>query len=239
MHEGDADIASVATLLSDETRASMLAVLANGLPLPAGELARSAGVSAATASEHLSKLLQAGWLSMEKNGRHRYYRISRPEVLEVVESMAGMARIRPVHSLHGSRASKALRLARTCYDHLAGSVGVTVFERLHQQGGIARVGGDWTVRMDAPVFMALGLPASTMAHPGKRPPIRACLDWSERRHHLAGALGAAMFSYMTDQGWCERTPGDRSVTITEQGWSALSDNLGISKEAVLARQIPE
>lgn len=236
MREGDADIASVATLLSDDTRASMLAVLANGLAQPAGELARSAGVSAATASEHLAKLTEAGWLSVEKNGRHRYYRITRPEVLEIVESLAGMAQIRPVRSLQGSRASKALRLARTCYDHLAGSVGVTVFERLQQQGGIAQVAGDWTVRTDAPVFLSLGLPVSGVVRPGKRPPVRACLDWSERRHHLAGALGAVMFSYMTEQGWCERTPGDRSVIITEEGWSALGTGLGISKETVLATQ---
>jgi DNA-binding transcriptional ArsR family regulator len=233
MQEGDADIASVATLLSDETRASMLAVLANGLALPAGELARSAGVSAGTASEHLSKLTQAGWLSVEKNGRHRYYRISRPEVLEVVESMAAT---RPVRSLQGSRVSKALRLARTCYDHLAGSVGVRVFETLRQQGGIAQADGDWIVRTEAPVFAQLGLARSALTRTGHRPPVRACLDWSERRHHLAGALGAAMFEHMTEQGWCERTPGDRSVIITEEGWAALSTGLGISKEEVLAEQ---
>jgi DNA-binding transcriptional ArsR family regulator len=234
MHEGDADIAQVATLLADETRASLLAVLADGLALPAGELARSAGVRAATASEQLSELTQAGWLSMEKYGRHRYYRISRPEVFEMVESMAGMAATRPVRSLQGSRVSKALRLARTCYDHLAGSVGVTVFDALRRQGGVAQVDGDWIVRGEAPVFAEFGLPRSAVIRTGPRRPVRACLDWTERRHHLAGALGAAVFEHMIEQSWCERTPGDRSVTITEVGWTALNLRLGISKEAVPA-----
>ena len=233
MLEGDADIAAVATLLSDETRASMLATLANGLALPAGELARSAGVSAGTASEHLAKLTQAGWLSVEKNGRHRYYRIRRPEILQVVESLAGMATVRPVHSLHGSRISKALRLARTCYDHLASSVGVAVFETVHQQGGIERVEGEWTVRPGAAVYARLGLPPTALAGTGRRPPVRACLDWSQRRHHLAGALGSTMLRHMSDQGWCVRTPGDRSVTITEEGWSALHDRLGIARADLL------
>jgi DNA-binding transcriptional ArsR family regulator len=234
MLEGDADIASVATLLSDETRASMLAMLANGHALPAGELARTAGVSAGTASEHLAKLTQAGWLSVEKNGRHRYYRISRPEVLQVVESLAGMATVRPVHSLHGSRVSKALRLARTCYDHLAGRVGVAVFESLQREGGIARVDGQWTVRADAAIYRELGLPAAALRGTGRRPPVRACLDWSERRHHLAGTLGAVMLRHLGDQGWCTRAPNDRSVAVTEAGWSGLRDQLGIEKEDLLA-----
>lgn len=234
MHEGDADIAAVATLLSDESRASMLAVLANGLALPAGELARSAGVSAGTASEHLSKLIQAGWLSVEKNGRHRYYRISRPEVLEVVESMAGVAAIRPVRSLQGSRVSKALRLARTCYDHLAGSVAVTVFDIMCTRGGITQSNGNWVVQADATVFAQLGLPDSALVRSGPRPAVRACLDWSERRHHLAGALGARVLEHVVEQGWCERSHGDRSVSVTDAGWTALDTRLGISKQAVLA-----
>jgi DNA-binding transcriptional ArsR family regulator len=233
VNEGDADIASVASLLADRTRASMLTALANGLALPSGELARSAGVSAGTASEHLSKLTAVGWLSVEQHGRHRYYRISRPEVLAVVESLANMAPVQPVQSLRGARISKALRLARTCYDHLAGTVGVAVFEGLRDQGGITVTDGDWTVNRNARVFADIGL-LTLPTTAGRRPQARACLDWSERRHHLAGALGAVVLRHLTEQGWCERTQGNRSVTVTKAGWAGLDTTLGISREKLLA-----
>jgi DNA-binding transcriptional ArsR family regulator len=132
--EGDVNIAAVAALLADQTRARMLAALAGGVALPAGELARSAGVSAGTASQHLAKLVAAGWLAVERQGRHRYYRIDRQDVLNVVESLAKVAPVREVHSLRGARLSDSLRLARTCYDHLAGAVGVAVFDALNDRG---------------------------------------------------------------------------------------------------------
>jgi DNA-binding transcriptional ArsR family regulator len=231
--EGDVDIATVAGLLSDRTRASMLAALGGGVALPAGELARAAGVSAGTASVHLAKLADAGWLAVEQHGRHRYYRVNRPDVLTVVESLAKVAPVLPIKSLRGARTSKALRLARTCYDHLAGAVGVAVFEGLRDQGAIQLREGTWAVNRDARVFAAAGvdLPDRSI---GRRPFVRTCLDWSERRHHLAGVLGATMLSHMLDRGWCERSQGNRSVVITEDGWAALETILGVDREKMLA-----
>lgn len=233
MNEGDVDIATVAGLLADRTRASMLAALGGGVALPAGELARAAGVSAGTASVHLSKLSSAGWLTVEQHGRHRYYRIDRPDVLSVVESMAKVAPVVPVKSLRGARISKALRLARTCYDHMAGAVGVAVFEGLRNQGAIQPREGNWQVNRDARVFAEAGLvlPERTI---GRRPYVRPCLDWSERRHHLAGVVGAALLRHVLDQGWCERATGNRSLTVTEEGWAALDRILGVDREQVLA-----
>lgn len=151
----------------------------------------------------------------------------------VVESLANMAPVQPVQSLRGARISKALRLARTCYDHLAGTVGVAVFEGLRDQGGITVTDGDWTVNRNARVFADIGL-LTLPTTAGRRPQARACLDWSERRHHLAGALGAVVLRHLTEQGWCERTQGNRSVTVTKAGWAGLDTTLGISREKLLA-----
>jgi DNA-binding transcriptional ArsR family regulator len=222
----------VAALLADQTRAAILATLAGGIALPAGELARASGVSAGTASQHLAKLVAAGWLAVERHGRHRYYRIDRPDVLEVFEALAKVAPVRPIGSLRGARASKALRLARSCYDHLAGAAGVAVFDALRDRGGLAMRDGTWRVQRDARVFSDFGVqvPADT----GRRPLVRACLDWSERRHHLAGRLGGAVLSRMTEQGWCESAPENRSIIITDAGWSALGTTLGINRARLLA-----
>jgi DNA-binding transcriptional ArsR family regulator len=233
VNEGDVDIATVAGLLADRTRASMLTALGSGVALPAGELARAAGVSAGTASVHLAKLASVGWLTVEQHGRHRYYRIDRSDVLSVVESMAKVAPVLPVKSLRGARISKGLRLARTCYDHLAGAVGVAVFEGLRNQGAIVLREGSWQVNRDARVFAAAGLVLPERSV-GRRPFVRACLDWSERRHHLAGVLGAAMLRHLLDQGWCERVHGNRILTVTEDGWASLDTILGVDREKVLA-----
>ena len=233
MTEGDVDIAAVAALLADRTRARMLTALAGGVALPAGELARTAGVSAGTASQHLAKLVAADWLAVERHGRHRYYRIDRPDVLNVVESLAKVAPVREVRSLSGARLNDSLRLALTCYDHLAGALGVAVFDALSDQGALEKPEGTWQAGADATVMDRLGIHLPDDAVRRRRPAVRACLDWSQRRHHLAGWLGAAVLRRMIEQRWCERVRGNRSVQVTDTGWRELDRALGIAQGQVL------
>ncbi|MGW4243567.1 ArsR/SmtB family transcription factor [Nocardia sp. NPDC004722] len=228
IRDGDVDVSAVARLLADPARARMLTVLADGRAQPAGELARAGGVSAATASEHLGKLVEQGWLMAEKVGRHRYYSIALPEVVQVLEAMALISPVQPVRSLRGARVHRDLRLARTCYDHLAGAVGVAVFDALSESGILDVTGGRWTPATHPhPLLAELHITPTDSRQFGRRPPIRTCVDWSERRHHLAGGLGALLLQRMLDEKWC--TPGKtpRAITFTPRGWQALDRTLGV------------
>jgi len=220
----DADIATPAALIGDATRATFLMALSEGRALPASELAERAGVSASTASVQLAKLLDGGLLEGERHGRHRYYRLADPAIATTIESLAVIAPRRAASSLRQARVGSELQAARTCYDHLAGALGVTVFEALQRQRLLTRELE--VTRRGAKRFGELGIEVEELAR-GRRPLARLCLDWTERRHHLAGALGAAFAARCFELGWIERIPTSRAVRLTAKGRRAFTRKLSI------------
>jgi DNA-binding transcriptional ArsR family regulator len=238
---GDADIAAVASLLADPARCKVLLALDDGRALPASVLADEAGISRPTASSHLGKLTDAGLLTVETHGRHRYYRLAGPEVGELLEQLGRLAPSRPVRSLReGTRAAR-LRSARTCYDHVAGRLGVAVMGSLLDRQAL--VGGDG--RYDPDRHDALSSPGHDIRYEltdtgrdfltdvgveiptGPRQLVRYCVDWTEQRHHLSGGLGRAVFDRFLSAGWVKRVPRGRALTVTHDGRTALADAFGI------------
>ncbi|GAA4084920.1 MULTISPECIES: ArsR/SmtB family transcription factor [Actinomadura] len=221
----DSDIAPVAALLADRGRAAMLTALLDGRPLAAGELARVAGVSAQTASAHLARLLDGGLVTVVKQGRHRYYRLSGADVAQVVEALSRISPPLEARSLNQSRDARRLHTARSCYDHLAGVAGVALFASL-MDGGL--IEGDGVYEVTAKGDERLGLVGLDVAElrKGRRKFAGHCLDWTERRPHLNGALGAALLARMIELGWFERGRTRRALEITRQGRGGLADVFG-------------
>jgi DNA-binding transcriptional ArsR family regulator len=220
----DADISSPAALIGDSTRATFLMALSEGRALPASELAQRAGVTASTASVQLAKLVEGGLLEAERNGRHRYYRVADPSIATAIESLAVIAPRRPASSLKQARVGSELQAARTCYDHLAGALGVALFKALQRQRLLTPELE--VTRRGANRFGELGIDVDELA--GRRRPLtRRCLDWTERRHHLAGSLGAALAARCFELGWIERLPTSRAVRVTETGRHMLALELAI------------
>jgi len=214
------DLGAVGALLADSARAAILAALLGGVALPAGALARAAGVAPSTASVHLAKLLAAGWVAVERRGRHRYYRLGSAGVATVLEQIARVAPPIPVRSLRGRERTDALRLARSCYDHLAGRVGVALTDALVARDALRVDGSDFALTPEGATFLrerGVDVPTPT----GRRVFARRCLDWSERRDHLAGALGAAVFAAWETQGWLARRESDRALRLTSAGIAQL------------------
>lgn len=220
----DADIATPAALIGDPTRAAFLTALAEGHALPASELAQRAGVSASTASIQLAKLVEGALLVVERHGRHRYYRLGDPAIASAIESLAVIAPPRPARSLGQARIGADLQAARTCYDHLAGALGVRLFDALLAERVLTEELEP--TRRGSRRLCELGIDVDELGR-GRRPLSRRCLDWSERRHHLAGALGAALASRFFELGWIERTRSSRAVRLTPRGRRALSRELGV------------
>lgn len=223
-------MAELAALLGDPARAAMLGALMDGRALTAGELATAAGITAPTASAHLARLTGAGLLAAEKQGRHRYHRLASREVARMIEGIMQVASaLRPVAT--GSR-DAALRAARTCYDHLAGKLGVALADALVERGQVELTpDGGLVTDSGAALLRRLGIEPV----PGKRLLCRPCLDWSERRPHIAGRLGAALCAHCLAQGWVRRTPGTRAVTVTPEGRRMMREVFGVKeKEAVLS-----
>ncbi|MBB5915315.1 DNA-binding transcriptional ArsR family regulator [Nocardia transvalensis] len=247
---GYTDIAAVGALLADATRARIVTTLTDGRALPASVLASESGVAASTASEHLSRLVAGGLLTVERSGRHRYYRLANREVAVAIEALAVLAPARPVRSLRESTRAAALRRARSCYDHLAGRLGVAVTEALLDRGALVRTDGvAGTVRAQndpisaplpehpyqlgpnaEPLFGELGVDLAR-ARGARRPLLRFCVDWSEQRHHLSGALGAAVLTRMESAGWVERAGTRRSLRVTPSGARVLDRVLGVEDAA--------
>jgi DNA-binding transcriptional ArsR family regulator len=216
MKEGP-NIAMLAALLGDPARANMLTALMDGRALTATELAQQAGVTLQTASGHLSRLEGANLLRVEKQGRHRYYRLSGEDIAVVLEGLMGLA-VRTGH-LRNRVGPKdpALRQARVCYDHLAGDMGVWAYDRLLAKGLVTESERDVHVTPEGQDFFAgLGIQIEALERE-RRPLCRVCLDWSERRYHVAGALGARLLSMLFDRGWAQREKGSRVVRFTPQG----------------------
>ncbi|MFG3436837.1 ArsR/SmtB family transcription factor [Nonomuraea sp. NPDC047897] len=214
----DADIAPVAALIADPTRAAILTALLGGRALAAGELARLAGVSAATASAHLSRLLDGRLVDVVRQGRHRYYRLAGHEVAEVLEVLARVGTRPPVRSLRQSRQARLLEEARTCYDHLAGRAGVGLLDRLRGEG---HLDGEEVTPAGERLLARLGVDVAA-ARRARRRFAPECLDWTERRAHLGGALGAAVTGALLDLGWYVEGPVPRAVTLTEEGRGGLA-----------------
>lgn len=219
-------ISATGALLADEARSAMLVALAHENALPASELAARAGVTPGTASVHLNKLFDAGWLTQERYGRHRYYRLAVPEVAALLESAAALA---PADGKREWRlpserntSSNVLRPARTCYDHLAGRLGVALTDDLLRHGALEADGKDFRVTAAGRALLRerMGIDTDILAR-RKRVYARRCLDWTERRDHLAGALGAAICAAWLDRGWARRQPDTRALTVTPAGKATL------------------
>jgi DNA-binding transcriptional ArsR family regulator len=212
---------AIAALLGDSTRAVMLDALMDGQARPAGELARRAGVAPSTASEHLTRLVEGHLLVVEPRGRERRYRLASAEVADVLEALSCLGSEAPVTSLRAAGRTEALRAARTCYDHLAGRFGVAVTEALVERDVLRSGDGSFELTGDGELFLVgLGVDVAG-ARARKRVFARPCLDWSERRPHLAGALGAALADAALDQGWVCRRPNDRGLRVTPKGAAEL------------------
>jgi DNA-binding transcriptional ArsR family regulator len=214
------DIAMVASLVGDPARSNMLTALMTGRALTASELAHQAGVTPQTASSHLAKLEAGGLVEQEKQGRHRYYRLADPDVAAVLEGLEGLAARAGHLRVRTGPKDPALRRARVCYDHLAGDLGVQMLDSMKRQRLLRQRKQDVELTADGSRFLVetLQISADLLAHP-RRPLCKTCLDWSERRHHLAGTLGAALLNRFTELKWAARdaTPGSRVVNFTRQG----------------------
>lgn len=207
--------APVAALAGDPARANMLSALLGGKALTASELASEAGIAAPTASSHLAKLEAGGLVSAVAQGRHRYFRLADAEVARMLESLMGVAARAGHLRTRPGPADPAIRKARVCYDHLAGEMGVRMFDSLLRARRIAVRGDEVRLTRAGEAFLAgLGV---DVAQGGRRPLCRACLDWSMRRSHLAGRLGAALFERVTALGWAARAKDSRAVLFTRAG----------------------
>ena len=212
--------ARIAAMIGDPTRARMLAALMGGQYMAAGELASAAGVSAQTASTHIAKLLDSGLVALRVQGRHRYLRLADAEIAHALEALSLVAERGATSSKWEQGGYKPLKAARTCYSHLAGELGVALFDGLLARGTLVAREGEFALSdagRDELQALGVQLPAST----AKRYAY-ACVDWSERRDHLAGGLAVALLSHAIEHGWLRRTQGSRALTLTPPGRTALS-----------------
>lgn len=226
------DVAALAALLADETRAAFLIALLDGRAWTAGELARHAHVAASTASGHLGKLVAGGLLTEERQGRHRYVRLADESAAQLVETLAahaGPGQAPPPHTLRASSARSAMARGRTCYDHLAGRLGIAITEAMTTRGLLRQDTGFALTGDGLGWFRGLGIVLEPAA---RRPVARACLDWTERRPHLAGRAGAELCRHALDAGWCVRIGSERAVKVTPDGERALAELLGIDADVL-------
>ncbi len=211
------DIVRAAALLGDPARANMLTALMGGQALTAGELAREAGVTAQTASSHLARLETGGLISVRQAGRHRYFTLAGPDVAAVLEGLMSLAARVGHRRTRPGPSDPALRKARRCYDHLAGELGVAMFEALVADGRLALVDEHPILTETGESFLRdFGLDPDAL-RAQKRPLCRSCLDWSARRSHLAGAMGAGLLGRMTELGWARLEAGSRVVAFSAVG----------------------
>lgn len=224
------NISTIAHLIAEPVRAVILITLSDGSALSAGALAEAAGVTAQTTSSHLSKLLYGGLITMQRAGRHRYYRLAGPQVVAALESLACVSPPETVWRTTPNRSARNLQFARCCYDHLAGEVGVAITQAMLERHLIAESDGrtyvlteegyEWLER----IGLDIGDPALMQGHHA-----RQCLDWTERQHHVAGPLGAHLMKAYIAWKWMKKNPGTRSISITKLGWVALREHFGIEQ----------
>jgi DNA-binding transcriptional ArsR family regulator len=231
---GDADLAAVSALVAEPRRCRILLTLGDGRALPASVLASECGIAASTASAHLAKLVDGGLLRVEAHGRYRYYRLAGPEVGALLEALAQLAPRHEIRSLREDTRQRQQRDGRLCYDHLAGRLGVTVFQHLLAEGAVTGHDGSFRPGVDtlsarghgdlyragggsSGLLDALAIDVDAVAASTSRPLTGFCVDWTEQQHHLSGALGAAVASSMFDRGWLERAGRGRAVHLTAVG----------------------
>lgn len=239
---GDADLAAVGALVADPGRCRMLLALDDGRALPASRLAAEAGVTPATASGHLRKLTDAGLLAVETHGRYRYYRLAGPTVARLIETLGALAPATPIRSLRQGTRAAALRRARTCYDHLAGRLGVALMAAFLDRGWLT--GGDGTFDAGTAAHDRRSAPGHDLDYalapggrafldefrvdlPPRRRTVRYCVDWTEQRHHLAGGLGRGLLDRLTALDWIRPAQGTRAVEVTASGRAGLGDTFGV------------
>lgn len=222
------DLAAIAALIGEPTRATMLVELMGGRALTASELAMRADVAASTASDHLARLVAGGLLTCVAQGRHRYFRLATPGVARTLEALGILARPAPPRDHFEAELFEGIRYARTCYDHLAGRLGVAITDALVDRDVLRANGEDYRVSKAGDTwFAAFGVDASALRR-GRRAFARSCLDWTERRPHLAGALGSALLKRLLDLGWFERSEGERALQVTPRGRDGLRAELGLT-----------
>jgi len=231
MKEGP-NIAGVAALIGDPARANVLTALIDGRALTVSELAQAAGVGLPTASGHLAKLAQAGLILGERQGRHRYFRLSGPDVAQALEALMGLAERTGAKRVRTGPREPALRQARACYDHLAGETAVAMFDALIARGALTTDDEPELTAAGETTFRDLGLDLEELRR-SNRPLCRRCLDWSERRAHLGGALGAAILERLLSEGLARRGDG-RQIHLTPTGAALIAEGFaGLPRAAPL------
>jgi DNA-binding transcriptional ArsR family regulator len=218
-------IAPIAALIGDPTRSIMLIALMDGRALTVSELAQVAGITVQTASGHLSKLDVAGLVAVEKQGRHRYYRLANTEVADVIEGLMGVAQRANTKRVITGPGDVALREARVCYDHLAGERGVALLDALRAADHVRGEADIVLTDAGAAFLTDFGIDVATLSR-GRRPLCRTCLDWSERRSHLGGSLGAALLERLIALRWVRHVEG-RTLALTPSGVRGFSQSFGI------------
>ncbi|MFC0107591.1 ArsR/SmtB family transcription factor [Kibdelosporangium aridum] len=223
------NLSEVAALLADSTRATMCVAMLDGRAWTVGELAKACKVAPSTASEHVEKLRGGDFVATVRQGRHSYVRLASPHVAELVERLAEHAERRPVHGLSASVRARRLAAARTCYDHLAGALGVAIRDGMAAKRLLDTSSGLSLTRAGRTVLRQLGVVAPETT----RPMLRDCLDWTERREHLSGALPAALLGKALGDGWLERRP-DRGIVVRPLAAQPL-EMLGVDSDRFLTK----
>ncbi|WP_194544755.1 winged helix-turn-helix domain-containing protein [Paenibacillus sp. FSL W7-1279] len=226
----NSNIAQVASLVSDASRAAILTVLLDGRYHPASELAYMANIKPQTASFHLSKMVAANLVTVEQQGRHRYYGIQNQEVAQIMETLLSITPPVEIRSLNQAAENEALRQARTCYDHLAGKLGIQLTNSLLSAGVLSEVEDHYTVTEKGEDFFKAFQVDLGRVKRKRRSFTHRCLDWSERRHHLAGALGHALLERLLELHWIQRVPSTRAIKITPEGKKGLQEIFHIDVE---------
>ncbi len=220
------ELSQIAALIGDPARANMLTALLSGKALTASELAEEAGLTRQTASSHLGKLLDGGLLSVEKQGRHRYFRLSGEEVVSALEALSVLSSTATQPRVRTGPKDVAMRKARICYDHLAGELGVFMFDQMVERGWLVLSGeGVSLTQHGEQGLKERGVPLDLIKQK-RRVLCRTCLDWSERRQHLAGSVGAALLDHILAANWARREPGSRVIAFSGQGEIAFRKWLG-------------
>jgi DNA-binding transcriptional ArsR family regulator len=241
VHEATVGLAALAGLLADRTRAAFCLALLDGRAWTATELARHAGVAPSTATTHLHQLVAGGLLIEERQGRHRYLRLADADVAELIETLTGAVPVEPapVRSLSAASRRQALAHARTCYDHLAGALGVAITDAMTGRGFLSWERGLSLTDRGTAWLAGLGITPESTA-PTRRAPVRSCLDWTERRPHLAGTIGAALCRHALDAGWVVRIGTSRAVAVTAEGRRAFRKHLDLPNRVLDPEQaLPE
>jgi DNA-binding transcriptional ArsR family regulator len=240
---GDADLSRIGELLADRTRTRMLLALFADRELSASLLAEEAGISRSTASAHLRRLTDGGMITVRTDGRNRHYRLAGPEVADILERLTRLSPPEPITSLRASTRAAQLRVARTCYDHIAGRLGVGIMTSMLEHGRLT--GGDGVFDRDRAAADHPAGPGRDLDYEltdegydfldrlgvrlpdGRRALVRYCVDWTETRHHLAGRLGRGLRDRFLDAGWLERRNRHRALRVTEPGAAVISREFGL------------